>query len=63
MQTKRETQLNIDNGLKETFLQKKIYAKDQQAHQNLLSAISHWGNAIQTTQNTTSHPLGQATIK
>ena len=49
--------------LKRHFCKKKIYAKDQQAHQNLLSAISHWGNAIQTTQNTTSHQLGQATIK
>ena len=62
LQTKRETQLNIDNGLEEIFLQK-TFANDQQAHQNLLSAISHWGNAIQTTQNTTSHQLGQTTIK
>ena len=39
LQTRRETQLNIDNGL-ETFLQK-IYASGQQAHQNMLNAISH----------------------
>lgn len=61
LQTRRKTQLNIDNGL-ETLLQK-IYANGQQAHQNMLNAISHYGNAIQTTQNTTSHQLGQAIIK